>query len=79
MNMPIDELVKDLEIWINGENLIQGEVEKIGLTIHYSPFMNKWVIGYGRATGKKAEKSPNFYGIGDTIEEAIQDKINKDK
>ncbi len=70
--MDIQTLVDELDKWVNFNNENSKQIRKSGLTIHYSPTAGKWKVMYGlQRAGQK------HTGFGDTIAEALQDKINK--
>lgn len=74
-----EKLLNELELWLNIENSDgTNETHKAGLTFYYSVTLRKWIVGYGQLSSKKVKNRPHFYGIGTTIEEALQDKINKE-
>jgi hypothetical protein len=66
----MQEYVDLLDKWVIFNQ--NGMKIKSGLEIHFCVSRNKWYVGYGR----KGHKDTH-YGIGDTIEEAFQDKIHK--
>lgn len=65
-------LVEELDIWVNFTDPANKQTRRSGLTIHYSPTKEKWTVMYGLNKSKV-----KHIGFGDTIEEALQDKLNK--
>lgn len=68
------ELIEQLDRWVNFTDQGNKQVRKVGLTIHYSPTADRWEVNYGR--GRSSSKHT---GYGQTIEEALQDKLNKNE
>lgn len=67
----IENLVEQLDKWVNFTDQETKQIRKVGLSIRYSTTKNKWFVCYGK---KQQEKHS---GIGDTIEEALKNKIDK--
>jgi len=68
----MQELIEQLDRWVNFTDPGNKQTRKVGLTIHYSPTADRWEVTYGRS-----KSSLKHTGFGATIEEALQDKINK--
>jgi hemolysin activation/secretion protein len=71
--MNINELVNELDLWVNFTNPDNKQTRQAGLTIHYSPSEKKWTVQYGL---NKASYKNRCYG--NTIEEALQARLDKD-
>lgn len=74
----IELLISELDLWTNLRNSDDIGTHKVPLSVRYSLSLNKWLAGYA-PSGKKAVNKPENYGIGDTIYEALEDKLAKDK
>lgn len=70
--MSIESLLEQLDNWVNFTS--DGNKTKAGLTIHYSPTLEKWWVAYGLS-----KPSPKHRGEGSTPAEALADKIRQDE
>lgn len=66
------ELIEQLDNWVNFTDPANKQTRRVGLTIHFSPSKERWEVGYGRK-----ENRAKHTGYGQSIEEALQDKLNK--
>lgn len=67
----MEKLLEELDKWVNFTDPQTKTTRQVGLTIYYSPSRKRWEVGYGRKSQEK------HVGIGQTVEEALQDKLNK--
>jgi hypothetical protein len=66
------ELMDQLDNWVNFTDPVNKQMRRVGLTIHFSPSSERWEVSYGRQ-----RSSSKHTGYGKTVEEALQDKLNK--
>jgi len=71
----IEHYVGQFDNWVNFTDPITKQTHKVGLTIHFSASKEKWTVGYGNPKKAYSEK---HWGQGDTIMEALKDKLDKD-
>lgn len=71
MSKDLNNLIEKCDKWINVKNPNNNVVQKLGITLHYSPTKEIWFFGYGKAGDYQA-------GSGKTPVEAILDKMKKD-
>lgn len=50
-----------------------------GFSMRYSTSRKKWLVGYGMSRTKRYEHNKNQMGCGDTLQEAIEDLVEKIK
>lgn len=79
MIQTIEQLLEQLELWVNFTNHETKQTFKAGLRIVYSTTSQKWIVGYDRRMNEaKFNNHPEHFGVGSTVAEALQDKINKE-
>ena len=69
----MNQLLEQLDKWVNFTDPNNKQTRPVGLTIHWSVSGKEWRVGYGHPRNF----SEKHWGRGATVELALQDKLNK--